>query len=76
MLAVNEPDIVQAMRDLAALGLFVEPTSAITAAALAQLFDSGEISPSETTVVLLSGSGLKAVSDIAPLMQQDSVAFN
>lgn len=62
--AVPEHQIVAALRRLATCGLFVEPTSATAAAAIDRLHDSGEIAASETTVVVLSGSGLKANSTV------------
>jgi threonine synthase len=48
---VTEEDIVSARRELAAQGLWVEPTAAVAAAAVAQL--DGEL------VILLAGSGPK-----------------
>ena len=47
------------------MGLFAEPTSASAAAALDKLAASGRIKPHESTVALLTGSGLKGASTIA-----------
>nr|WP_090228729.1 pyridoxal-phosphate dependent enzyme [Filomicrobium insigne] len=58
--AVSEAQIVAACRGLAAQGLYVEPTSAVAAAAFDLLCRRGEIGPDETTVAVLTGSGLKA----------------
>ncbi len=58
--AVPEPDIAEAVGTLARMGLYAEPTSAMAAAAAEQLLATGRISPNERTVVLLTGSGLKA----------------
>lgn len=58
--AVPEDAIVAAVRKLAAMGLYAEPTSATAAAALDMLAARGAIAPTERTVVLLTGSGLKA----------------
>ncbi|WP_053351515.1 threonine synthase [Leucobacter musarum] len=58
--AVPEAGIRAAHAGLAARGLYAEPTSATAAAALEVLLDRGAIHPDETTVVLLTGSGLKA----------------
>lgn len=63
--AVPEQDIVAALGELGAQGLFVEPTSAVAAAAFTRLVDEGRIAPGDTTVVMLSGSGLKAASGSA-----------
>ncbi len=67
-IAASEHVIVSALRRLASDGLFVEPTSATAAAALDILADSGAISGKETTVVVLSGSGLKAAARVAELL--------
>jgi threonine synthase len=61
---VTEDEIVTAVKELGRMGLFVEPTSAIGPAALSHLIESGAIARSETTVVLLTGSGLKAAAQI------------
>ena len=67
-LAIPETEIVTALRRLAERGLFVEPTSATAAAALDRLVAAGDIVSRETTVVVLSGSGLKAASTVADLV--------
>lgn len=72
MVAVNEDEILAALHRLAGMGLFVEPTSAIVAAALEQLYASGRINPGETTVALLTGSGLKASAFVTALFAQHS----
>ncbi|MGO9423348.1 threonine synthase [Roseiarcus sp.] len=64
-IALTETEIVGALRRLARMGLFAEPTSASAAAALDKLAASGRIKPRESTVALLTGSGLKAASTIA-----------
>ena len=66
--AVPEADIIAALRQLASQGLFVEPTSATAAAAYSMLLATGMIAPAEHTVVLLTGSGLKAATAIADLV--------
>lgn len=58
--AVPEQEIRAALRRLAARGLYVEPTSAVAAAALDHFLRTGVIRPGETTVLVLSGTGLKA----------------
>ena len=49
---------------LARRGLYVEPTSAVAAAGLSRLLASGAIRRHETTVLVLTGSGLKASATI------------
>jgi threonine synthase len=66
--SVTEEEIVEAMNDLARTGLYVEPTSASAAAALSGLVRQGVIRPEETTVVILTGAGLKATQRIGELM--------
>ncbi|MEI7711007.1 MAG: pyridoxal-phosphate dependent enzyme [Rhodospirillales bacterium] len=63
-----EAEIVRATLDLAALGIYVEPTAAQAAAALAKLLASGAIAPEQTTVLVLTGSGLKATPRIAEIL--------
>jgi threonine synthase len=58
--AVSEDEIRAALRRLASIGLYVEPTCAGAAAAASRLIAAGRIRPGETTVVLLTGTGLKA----------------
>jgi len=41
-------------------GFYAEPTSAVAAAGLSRLLLAGAIGPDETTVVVLTGGGLKA----------------
>ncbi len=66
--AVPEPAIVKSLADLAARGLFVEPTSAVAAAGLDRLLADGIIGPNDRTVLILTGSGLKASLQIAGLL--------
>jgi threonine synthase len=49
-------------------GLYAEPTSASAAAALSRLLEQGRILPAEMTVVVLTGTGLKATQRIGELM--------
>jgi len=57
--AVDENEIIDASLTLARQGLYVEPTSAHVAAAVTKLTESAAINPSERTVVILTGTGLK-----------------
>jgi threonine synthase len=65
---LTEEEIIRATFDLARLGLYVEPTAAQPVAALAKLLAAGTITPDQTTVVVLTGSGLKATPRIAELL--------
>jgi threonine synthase len=66
--AVTEDEIVAALKRLARIGLFVEPTSAGAAAALTKLIERNVITASERTVVVISGTGIKTASAIAELL--------
>ena len=65
---VPEIQIEHALFDLARAGVYVEPTSAQVAAGLEMLLASGTIRPEETTVLIMTGSGLKATGRIGGLM--------
>jgi threonine synthase len=67
-IALTEVELVAALRRLARQGLFAEPTSASAAAALDKLAGAGAIKPQETTVVILTGTGLKAASAVDDLV--------
>lgn len=60
--AVPEPEITPALEELCGQGLFVEPTSALAAAACSALVTRRVVSTAQTTVVLLTGSGLKTMA--------------
>jgi threonine synthase len=65
---LTEAEIAKATLDLARSGIYVEPTSAQAAAAFGKLLETGTITPEQTTVLVLTGSGLKATPRIAELM--------
>jgi threonine synthase len=65
---VPEADIEAGLFELAWSGVYVEPTSAQVVAGLARLLAEGTIRPDETTVLVMTGSGLKATSRIAEQM--------
>ena len=65
---LTEAEIARATLDLARMGIYVEPTSAQAAAAFAKLLETGTITPGQTTVLVMTGSGLKATPRIAELM--------
>ena len=65
---LSEAEIAGAMLELAQMGIYVEPTAAQAAAAFGKLLDAGTITPEQTTVLVLTGSGLKATPRIAELL--------
>jgi threonine synthase len=68
VVTVSEDEIAPALVALGRLGLFVEPTAATAGAALTQLLRGGTIRPDQTTVVVLTGLGLKAADRIGELL--------
>lgn len=68
IVAVTEVEIVAALGTLARKGLYVEPTSAAAGAGLTQLLANGAIKPGESTVLVLTGTGLKASEKIGELL--------
>ena len=57
-----------ATTQLASAGLYTEPTCAQAAAAYNELLEAGAIKPGEVTVVVLTGTGVKATPQIAKLL--------
>jgi threonine synthase len=66
--AVPEDGIVAALKKLAITGLFPEPTSASAAAALDGLAQRGSIRSNERTIVVITGTGIKAASLIPEIL--------
>jgi len=58
----------KATRGLAARGLYAEPTSAVAAAALTHFVEGGLVTPEQTTVLVLTGSGLKSAERMAEIL--------
>ncbi|HEY4250127.1 MAG TPA: pyridoxal-phosphate dependent enzyme [Roseomonas sp.] len=65
---LSEAEIAAATLELARGGIYAEPTSAQAAAAFGKVLEAGTIRPGETTVVVLTGTGLKATPRFAELM--------
>ncbi len=65
---LTEEEIARATLELAAMGIYVEPTAAQPAAAFGKLLASGVVTREQTTVLVLTGSGLKATPRIAELL--------
>src|SRR5439155_8806300 len=68
VVTVAEEEIAPAVAALGRLGLFVEPTAAVAGAALTRLLREGTIAAHQTTVVVLTGFGLKAADLIGELL--------
>jgi len=65
---LTEQEIAEAMFSLARIGLYVEPTGAQAVGAFVKLLAAGTIAREQTTVLVLTGSGLKATPRIAELL--------
>jgi threonine synthase len=65
---LTEQEIGEATLDLARIGIYVEPTAAQAAAAFGKLLATGTITPEQTTVLVMTGTGLKATQRIAELL--------
>lgn len=64
VISVSEAEIRDATRRLAAMGFYCEPTSAVSAAAIRQLLDAHAIERNQSTVVVLTGTGLKTAASM------------
>lgn len=65
---LEEAEIAEAALSLARTGVYVEPTCAQAAAAFGKLLGVGRIAARETTVVLMTGTGLKATPRFAEML--------
>jgi threonine synthase len=65
---LTETEIGAATLELARIGIYVEPTAAQVLAAWRKLLATGTITPEQTTVLVLTGSGLKATPRVAELL--------
>ncbi len=65
---LTEEEIAASALSLARTGIYVEPTCAQAEAAFRRLLEAGAIKPNETTVLVLTGTGLKATPRIAELL--------
>ncbi|WP_240782520.1 pyridoxal-phosphate dependent enzyme [Roseococcus sp. SYP-B2431] len=65
---LSEEEIAAAALNLAKRGVYVEPTSAQAAAAVPKLIASGKIAARETTVAVLTGTGLKSTPRYAEML--------
>lgn len=56
---VNDKEIIQSTNELAKAGVYVEPSSATVHAAWKKWLNDGKISNGESSVIILTGTGLK-----------------
>lgn len=68
IVGVSEAEIAAAARELAGIGLYCEPTSALPAAALPRFEALGLLPAGAEAVLVLTGSGLKAAAAIARIL--------
>ena len=62
----TDPEIVAAIRRLAETeGIFTETAGGVTLAAAQKLFEQGRLRPEETTVLCITGNGLKTTDALA-----------
>jgi threonine synthase len=63
---VSDPEVIEAIKQLAETeGIFAETAGGVTAGVAAKLIQQGRINPNETTVVCITGNGLKTTDAIA-----------
>ncbi|HHV78842.1 MAG TPA: pyridoxal-phosphate dependent enzyme [Firmicutes bacterium] len=60
VIAVEEEEIIRALKGLAHAGIHVEPTSATVMAGVSKLGALGKLEPAQKVVAILSGIGLKS----------------
>ena len=65
---LSEAEIAEAALMLARRGVYVEPTCAQAAAAFGKLLAARKIAASESTVIVLTGTGLKATPRYAEML--------
>ncbi len=74
-LTVSDPEILQAELQIAKLeGVFAEPASSATIAALEKLAQKGKIRKNDSVVCLITGSGLKATDVLQALTKKQKTA--
>jgi threonine synthase len=69
---VSDPELVQAIQLLAETeGIFTETAGGVTVGTAKKLFAQGRISPEETTVLCITGNGLKTTDALAGRYQAE-----
>ena len=69
LIDVTEAEIKASLKEICRKGIYIEPTSAIAFAAFEKLLDRGSIRKSENTVIIASGSGLKAAGAVDEIVK-------
>lgn len=70
VLCADESEIVAALKETAAQGFFVEPTSATAYAGIKQLAARGVLGRQDDVIMIVSGNGLKASVEITELYKK------
>ena len=70
LVSVTETEIARALAKLLTMGWYVEPTTAAGAAGLSHLVHDGRVKQGETTVLVLTGHGLKAGQAVQDTLAQ------
>jgi threonine synthase len=65
---LTEQEIATAVLDLAKTGIYVEPTAAQAIGAFGKLLETGTVTREQTTVIVMTGTGIKATPRIAGLL--------
>ena len=68
-IAVEDAEILDAIRSLGRDGLMIEPSGAVTVAAVRRGVEAGVIDPGESVVCVLTGSGFKDFDRILDLVE-------
>jgi len=71
IISVEEKEILGSLKMIAKNGFYIEPTSAAATAGFSRLIRRGIVKKSDSTVVVLTGSGLKATNKIKILIEKN-----
>jgi threonine synthase len=70
---VSDPEIVRSIRDLAETeGIFTETAGGVTVGCARKLYTQGRIKPEETTVLCITGNGLKTTDALVGQYQAEA----
>ncbi len=70
---VSDPEIVRSIRDLAGTeGIFTETAGGVTVGCARKLYTQGRIKPEETTVLCITGNGLKTTDALVGQYQAEA----
>jgi threonine synthase len=69
---VSDVEVVAGMQELAETeGIFTETAGGVTTAVTARLYEQGRIAPDQTTVICITGNGLKTTDALAGRFEQE-----